>query len=186
MRAKLDRHHRILVRGKEDASKRPKFEKPGTRPGQKEKIGTGDCCERQRPKPSSSPGQPPNKRMEALPMPTTPRFIVIVTPGKEKRYRVFDRLSKNSYCATDDREVAQELAREFCRTYARPWYVRLFAWALRQPLPEPTPDPVDVPELEPIPEWKQRLARINAHIEDHKTRERIAGGGSILESDSIN
>lgn len=116
-------------------------------------------------------------------MPKIPRFIVIVTPGKQKRFRVFDRVSKNSYSATDNREVAQELAREFCKIYARPWYARLFAWALRRPLPQPAPDPIDEPEAEPVPLWKQRLAKINAHIEDHKQRERIAGGGRILDSD---
>jgi hypothetical protein len=113
-----------------------------------------------------------------------PRFIAIVTPGKEKRFRVFDRYSKNSYSATDERQLAEDLARQYCRTYARPWYARLFAWAFRRPLPIPQPDPIDVPEPEPVPEWKQRLARINAHIETHRTRERHAGGGRMIETDS--
>jgi len=119
-------------------------------------------------------------------MPKTPRFIAIVTPGKTKRFRVFDRYSKNSYSATDDRKLAEELAAEFSRTYARPWYARPLAWILRRPLPMPAPDPIDIPEPEPVPEWKKRVARINAHIDTHRQRELLAGGGRILEIDSAN
>jgi hypothetical protein len=117
-------------------------------------------------------------------MPKTPRFIAICTPRKLKLYRVFDRVTKNSYAATESRELAERLAAEFCQTYSRPWYLRPLAWILRQPIPQPPPDPADVPDPD-LPVWRQRIAAIDAHIEDHRNRLRLAGGGRIIESDSI-
>ncbi len=116
----------------------------------------------------------------------TPRFIAIVTPGKDKRFRVFDRVSKNSYSATDDRQLAERLAGEYSATYAAPWYRRILAWVIRRPLPQPTPDPIDTAEPEPIPEWKVRFGRINALCEERKREYRLANGGRIVETDSIN
>lgn len=113
---------------------------------------------------------------------TTPRFVAIVTPGKEKRFRVFDRVSKNSFAGTNDRELANRLASEFSKTYALTFRQRLLAWLLRRPIPMPPPDPVDEPE---VPEWKRRLDAINNLVEDHKQRARLAGGGRIVDSDPV-
>lgn len=97
-----------------------------------------------------------------------PRFIAIVTPGKSKRYRVFDRITKHSYSGTDNRELAERLAREFSDLYTVTWYRRAFAWLFRLQLPEPTPDPAEEPIEPPEPEWKLRIRRINELIERRK------------------
>ncbi len=109
-----------------------------------------------------------------------PRFVAIITPGEEKPFAVFDRITKQSYAGTRERGVAEWLASEFSRKYSVPWYRRILALLIPLPLPGPDPDPVEEPE------WKKRYARINAVCEARKERNRLADGGRIVETDSIN
>lgn len=137
------------------------------------------------------------------------RFVVVVTNNRAHRYRVFDRISKNSYVKTDDFNLAQDLANKYSEQFPAPSLARrFFAFVLRRPIPEPTPDPVDAISdvltsahdlpVEPIPEWKQAIKRINdlceerkrenivAAIRDRQMKAELAKGGTFVEHDSVN
>lgn len=95
-----------------------------------------------------------------------PRFVPILTPSRERKYRVLDRKTGRLYSASDDKALVQSLAAEYSRTFSFFWYQRLLAFVSRRPLPEPADDPIEstVVELE----WKLRIRRINELIERRK------------------
>ena len=115
-------------------------------------------------------------------MKTKPRFVAIVTPAQDKQFRVYDRVTGENYCPTDDYDLAKKLAADFTKKYAAPWYRRLIAFITRRPLPQPIPDPAET-ELEP--EWKTKIRAINELVARKKEETRLAGGGHIEEFDNF-
>jgi hypothetical protein len=123
-----------------------------------------------------------------LPKNTIPRFVPIVTPAKEFKFRIFDLLTGTSFAETNNPELAETLARAFSKLYPRPsWIRRLFARATRTPLPAPTSNEIP-PDLaaELEPEWRKRIRAINQLCDERKEDYRLAKGGRLFDPEPDN